>query len=165
MDSMEERLDASFALLSSQILQSRLETNGAISAMRVEMSEEFATVRRESAGEFAAVRSEMEDGFALVRSETAGEFAAVRSEMQGGFAAMRSEMSEEFAAVRRESAGEFAAVRSEMSATRDDMQDGFEKLESALVAGLADARSSMLVLHEDLVNRIKVLGEAWPPPQ
>jgi hypothetical protein len=121
MDSMEERLDASFALLSTQILQSRHETNDAILAMRAEMSGEFAAVRSESAGEFAAVR--------------------------------------------RESAGEFAAVRSEMSAMRAETQGRFEKLESALAVGLEDTRQFIRILYEEILHRIALLGEAWPPRQ
>jgi hypothetical protein len=103
MTSMEERLGASFALLSSQILQSRQETNDAFLAMRTEMT---------------------------------GEFAAVRGEMAGGFKAARSET-----------------------------HDRFEKLETALAAGLGDARHYMKILYEDLLGRITLLGEAWPPRQ
>ena len=128
MDSMEERLDTSFALLSSQILQSRRETNDAILATRADLS-----------GDITALRTEM-----------SGEFAVVRTEMSG---------------TRSEFAGEFSAVRSEMSAMRGETQDRFEKLETTLAAGLKDARHYMKLLYEDLVSRIALLGDAWPPRQ
>jgi len=46
MDAIEERVDASFALLSSQILQSRRETTDAILAIQTDFSGVIATVRR-----------------------------------------------------------------------------------------------------------------------
>ena len=154
MNSMEERLDASFALLSSQILQSRRETNDAILAMRADLS-----------GDITALRVDMSGEFVVVRREMAGEFSALRSEMTGEFATVRSEMAGEFSAVRSEMTGGFSAVRSEMSAMRSETQGCFEKFETTLVVGLQDTRHYMKLLYEDLLGRIALLGEAWPPRQ
>jgi len=56
MDSMEQRLDASFNALSTQILQSRRETNDAILGLR----SEFSTMRTNVSGEFSAMRGRFE---------------------------------------------------------------------------------------------------------
>ena len=72
MDSMELRWDASFAELSTRILQSNTETREAI----------LATLRGEVAGEFSAVRAEMAGGFSAVRAEVAGESSTMRAYLE-----------------------------------------------------------------------------------
>lgn len=58
---------------------------------------------------------------------------------------------------------EFSAMRRDM-ATKDDLTRFATKDELArAVAGLA-TRSEMLMLHEDLVERLKVLGESLARP-
>ena len=47
MDSMDQRLDASFATLTAQILQSRRETNEAILAVRTDLSRDISDLRGE----------------------------------------------------------------------------------------------------------------------
>lgn len=71
------------------------------------------------------------DGF---RKETQREFAMVRQEMADGFAAVPQEMAQGF-----------AEVRSEL---RAEIRDGGE-----------ETRRQMLMLHEDLIGRIKTIGE------
>jgi predicted nucleic acid-binding Zn-ribbon protein len=64
MDTMEERLDASYSALSTQILQSRRESKDALLATRDELRGEIAATRDDLRGEIAATRDEMQAGFA-----------------------------------------------------------------------------------------------------
>ena len=66
---------------------------------------------------------------------------------------------------RQETNDAFLAMRTEMADMRSETHDRFEKLETALAAGLGDARHDMKILYEDLLSRIALLGEAWPPRQ
>ena len=118
MGSVEQRLDASYASLSTQILQSRRENDDAHLAMRTEFSEGMSTLR----GEFTAMRADV-----------AGEFKAVRTE-----------------------------VAAQFSATQAVTQSRFEKLETALADGLKETRRFMMILHEDLLSRIALIGEGRP---
>ena len=60
MDSIDQRLDASYASLSAQILQSRRETHDEIIAMRAEVAGEFAAVRAEFSAEMSSFRADLE---------------------------------------------------------------------------------------------------------
>ena len=84
-----------------------------------------------------SVRDEI---LATVRSETGPEFAAVRSEMATEFAAVRSEM---------------ADMHEEMHALHHIAMSRADRHDDAI----AELRRHMLVLHEDLVSRISLLGE------
>ena len=81
------------------------------------------------------------DGLALqvsqLRSEMPAEFSAIRGEM-----ATRSDLASGLSAVRAEMAAEFVTVRAE----------------------IGDLGRQMRVLHEDLVGRIALLQEGFPPP-
>ena len=129
MGSVEQRLDASYASLSTQILQSRRENDDAHLAMRTEFSEGMSTLR----GEFTAMRADV-----------AGEFKAVRTEVAGEFKAVRAEVAEQFAA------------------TQAVTLSRFEKLETALADGLKETRRFMMILHEEVLSRIALLGEDRP---
>ena len=110
MDSMEQRLDASFNALSTQILESRGETNDAILALRTEVAGEFSTMW----ARFESVEAAIGDS----RGEVTGQFSDVR-------------------------------VR-------------FEKLEIALANGLEDSRRFMMIVHEDTLAKIALIGEGRP---
>ena len=118
MGSIEQRLDASYASLSTQILQSRRENDDAHLAMRTEFSEGMSTLR--------------------------GEFTAMRADVAGEFKAVRTEVAEQFAA------------------TQAVTLSRFEKLETALADGLKETRRFMMILHEDLLSRIALIGEGRP---
>ena len=136
MDSIEQRLDASYALLSTQIQQSRRENDDAHLAMRTEFSEGIPALR----GELTAMRTDV-----------AGELEAVRTEFSEGKSALRGEIM----AVRTDVAEQF-------SATQAVTQSRFEKLETALVDGFRDTRRFMMILHEEVLSRIALLGEDRP---
>ena len=118
MGSVEQRLNASYASLSTQILQSRRENDDAHLAMRTEFSEGMSTLR--------------------------GEFTAMRADVAGEFKAVRTEVAEQFAA------------------TQAVTLSRFEKLETALADGLKETRRFMMILHEDLLSRIALIGEGRP---
>jgi hypothetical protein len=118
MGSIEQRLDASYTSLSTQILQSRRENDDAHLAMRTEFSEGMSTLR--------------------------GEFTAMRADVAGEFKAVRTEVAEQFAA------------------TQAVTLSRFEKLETALADGLKETRRFMMILHEDLLSRIALIGEGRP---
>jgi len=78
MDTMEERLDASYSALSTQILQSRRESKEALLATRDELRGEITATRDELRGEITATRDELRGEIAATRDE-------LRGQMQAGF--------------------------------------------------------------------------------
>ena len=62
MDTMEERLDASYSALSTQILQSRRESKDALLATRDELRGEIAATRDEMQAGFARLERMLADG-------------------------------------------------------------------------------------------------------
>ena len=83
MATIEERLDASYSALSTQILQSRREGKEALLATRDELRGEIAATRDELRGEIAATRSEL------------------RGEMQAGFARLEKMLADGLDETRR----------------------------------------------------------------
>jgi hypothetical protein len=77
------------------------------------------------------------------------------STLRGEFTAMRADVAGEFKAVRTEVAEQFAATQA-VTLSR------FEKLETALADGLKETRRFMMILHEDLLSRIALIGEGRP---
>jgi predicted nucleic acid-binding Zn-ribbon protein len=82
------------------------------------------------------------------------ELKEFRAEVRDGF----TRVDQEFVKVRQEAAefraevrGEFTTVHARIDGVEQRMQEGFEQ-----------ARQLTLVLHEDLVSRIKTLGEGLP---
>jgi len=96
------------------------------------------------------------------RRENDDAHLAMRTEFSEGISALRGE----FTAMRTDVAGEFKAVRTEVaaqfSATQAVTQSRFEKLETALAAGLSETRRFMMILHEEVLSRIALLGEGRP---
>lgn len=75
--------------------------------------------------------------------EFRGEFLQFRDETRGEFSAVRGEMAAGFASVRAETATEFAKVRAELATKQD----------------LAETRSQMRVLHEEVIGRLALIQE------
>jgi hypothetical protein len=138
MDSIESQLDASFATLSTQILQSNHETRDAV---------------------LATLRSEMEILGADLRSEMATLGADLRSEMATLGADLRGEVATLGGSLR----GELTDLRDEMGVLHGITIRRFEKLETTLAEGLEETRRFMRILHEDTLSRIALLREGWRP--
>jgi hypothetical protein len=85
-----------------------------------------------------------------------------RRENDDAHFAMRTEFSQGISALR----GEFTAMRTDVaeqfSATQAVTLSRFEKLETALADGLSETRRFMMVLHEDILSRIALIGEGRP---
>ena len=90
------------------------------------------------------LRGEMREGF----SALVGETTAIRAHVTHEFAAVRSEA----AAFQTEVRAEFAIVRSEAAALGSELRDDIR-------AGDAETRRYMRVLHEEVLERIKWLGD------
>ncbi len=75
-------------------------------------------------------------------------------EFRGEFNAFRVEVRNEFAAVRKE-------FREEIAKSADSVRFDLRK---EITESADETRRQMRVLHEDLVQRIKTLGEGFPPP-
>ncbi|MDE3154762.1 MAG: hypothetical protein KGN76_06645 [Acidobacteriota bacterium] len=75
-------------------------------------------------------------------------------EFRGEFNAFRVEVRNEFAAVRQE-------FREEIAKSADRVR---EDLRGEIAKSADETRRYMRVLYEDLVQRIKTLGEGFPPP-
>jgi hypothetical protein len=139
-------MDAGNILRRVELLETRVQELEQLPARIDALTSQISQFRQETRDEFAAVRQEMADGLAAVRQVMAYGFAAVRQEMADGLAAVRQEMAEGLAAVRQEMAGQVLALRQEM-------RDGDE-----------ETRRYMHVLYEDLVERIKWIGEGLSLP-
>ena len=81
--------------------------------------------------------------------EFRGEFLQFRDETRGEFSAVRGEMAAGFASVRAETATEFASVRAEMATKQD----------------IAETRSQMRTLHEEVIGRLALLQEGQDAAQ
>lgn len=65
--------------------------------------------------------------------------------------------------LRTEMRGEFSAIRRDLArfATRDDLA----RIGRGLRRQVRGLHTLMLVLHEDIVERLKILGDAWARPR
>ena len=89
-----------------------------------------------------------------VRERVAG-LEGRTSALESQIVQLRSEMKDEFSAVRREMADLRVELKSDISSARQDL--------TSLLAQTRDSLSSqMLMLHEDLVSRIALIGEGRP---
>lgn len=134
MDALE-KLPERIDGLESQIVQ-----------LRTEMRVEFSAIQ----GQFAAVRDQfaaVQDQFAVVQDQ----FASVHER----FVSVDSQ----FAWVREQ----FSAVWDEFAAVRREIRDGDEETRRLVREMGADLRTHMLVLHEEVIGRIGLLGEGRPP--
>jgi hypothetical protein len=152
MDSMEHRLDASFAALSSQIVQSHRETRDEIAA----------TLRGEMRAFGEALRGEMRAMGESLRGEIGTTAEGLRGEMRAMGDALRGEMGslgEDLRGEMREMGG---ALHQEMHTLNGGTNHRIDKLEAAMVQGFAEERRFTLILHEEVLSRITLIGEGRP---
>ena len=114
MDSMEQRLDASFNALSTQILQSRRENDDAHLAMHARFEK-------------------IETAIADLRDEMKAQGTDLRAEMKAQGTDLRAEMKAQGAGLR-----------------------------GAIREGDEETRRFMLILHEDTLSKIALIGEGRP---
>ena len=156
-----------------ETLPARVTELGAqIAQLRSEMRAEFSAVRGEMRAEFYAVRAEMKADLSAVRDEMRADLVASREQMRADLAASRDEMRVELSESRSEGAANLAQVREEVlakieqeiSALRGPGGEGLTLvgLRQEIRDGDEETRRQMRVLHEDLVQRIALLGEARP---
>jgi tmRNA-binding protein len=118
-------------------------------------------LREEMHDEFSAVRDEMRGGDSAVREEMQTGDWGIREEMQAGFGALREEMRSGDSAVREEMQGGFAALREEMHALHGEAIQVVEVLNAETNRQIAETRRHMLVLHEEVIDRLQRLDAGW----
>ena len=107
------------------------------------LSTQILESRRENDGAHSAMRTEFARDMSTFRTEVAGEFSTMRA----GFESLEAAIGDS----RGEVTGQFSDVRVR-----------FEKLEIALANGLEDSRRFMMIVHEDTLARIALIGEGRP---
>jgi chromosome segregation ATPase len=108
-------------------------------------------------GELRERTSALELQIVQLRSEMKDEFSAVRREM----ADLRVELKEEVAGLRDDVTG----VRQELAGLHGDLDQtrrGVAQMGVSLAQMRDSLSSQMLMLHEDLVSRIALIGEGRP---
>ena len=136
MDSMEQRLDASFNALSTQILQSRRENDDAHLAMHARFEK-------------------IETAIADLRDEMKAQGTDLRAEMKAQGTDLRAEMKAQGADLRDEMKAQGADLRAEMKAQGAGLR-------GAIREGDEETRRFMLILHEDTLSKIALIGEGRP---
>jgi len=147
MDSMEQRLDASFNALSTQILQSRRENDDAHLAMHARF-EKIETA-------IADLRDEMKAQGTDLRAEMKAQGTDLRAEMKAQGTDLRAEMKAQGADLRDEMKAQGADLRAEMKAQGAGLR-------GAIREGDEETRRFMLILHEDTLSKIALIGEGRP---
>ena len=144
MDNLEKTVAGLAALpaqmrdLSSQFLQLRQDVRTDISALDLRVDGIAGDVR-EMRGEIREVRGEV--------GELRGEVGELRGEVGG----LRGEVGAQH--------GELHAVRNELHAVRDELRADMAAMHTELAGAILANGVEMRTLHEDLVNRITLLGE------
>ena len=114
--------------------------------------------------ERVAILEEKVDSLAALPARVAGlesQVLQLRDEMRAGFSAIRSEFETTIRSALAAFRDEFRVeMRAEMHA---EVHARGETLRGEIRAGDEETRRYMLVLHEDLVARISVIGEGQPP--
>ena len=132
-------LPAQMRDLSSQFLQLRQDVRADISALDLRVDGLAGDVR-EMRGEIREVRGEV--------GELRGEVGELRGEVGG----LRSEVGE--------LRGEVGAQNGELHAVRDELRADMAAMHTELAGAILANGVEMRTLHEDLVKRITLLGEA-----
>ena len=96
--------------------------------------------------------------FVQLRGEMRAEFSATREEMKAGFARVETRFHQA-----DERFGQVDARLDHLDARFATVGERFDKLETAIKEGDEETRREMRVLHEDLVARIALLREHFPP--
>lgn len=111
---------------------------------------QFLQFREEVRSEFSATRSELRSEMVEMRNQLRGEMTEMRNQLRGEMTEMRDQLQGEMAEMRGQLRGEMAVMRGQLSGEIQELRQGQEVLAT---------RSEMRMLHEDLVERIKWLGE------
>ena len=140
------RLSRRMGRAESQILQFRTEIHDEFSAIRREMA-----TKADLAAGLSAIRAEM-----ATKTDLAAGLDAVRAEMatKAELAALRTELRVE---IQESVAGAVRELSSAIAETRDD-------LARSIRDQLAEAQRQTRMLFEDVVDRLKILGERNPHP-
>ena len=138
--------------LSTQFLQLREEVRTEISGVRIEVAElrgEVGDLRTEVGG----LRDEMHG----IRDELRGEMHGIRDELRGEMHGIRDELRGEMHGIRDELVGKIDGCRDELRADMASMHHDLAQV-------IQNNHAQTLSLHEDLVERIKLLGEGLKRP-
>ena len=152
MDNLEKTVAGLAALpaqmrdLSSQFLQLRQDVRTDISALDLRVDGIAGDVR-EMRGEIREVRGEVGE----LRGEV-GELRGEVGELRGEVGGLRGEVGAQH--------GELHAVRNELHAVRDELRADMAAMHTELAGAILANGVEMRTLHEDLVTRITLLGEA-----
>ncbi|MCX6544263.1 MAG: hypothetical protein NTV05_07580 [Acidobacteria bacterium] len=90
------------------------------------------------------------------------EILQSRRENDVAHSAMRSEFTRESCALRGELSGELSTMRTEVAREFSTMRVRFESVETAIDDSGAHLEAAMLVLHEEVLSRLKLIGEGRP---
>ncbi len=94
-----------------------------------------------------------------LRTEMRAEFSAVRGEVAGQGTTLRQEIAEQGGMLRQEMAEQGGMLRQEMAEQGAALRDEFRSDLRREIDGLA---THMRVLHEEVIARIALLGDAAP---
>jgi hypothetical protein len=117
------------------------------------LADQIVQLRGEMRSEFSALRAEMRGGDDVVRE-------GVRDEIRAGDEETRRVLREEIRAGDEETRRQMREINDE---TRREMRQLNDETRQLMVDLNAETRTHMLVLHEDLVERIKRIGEGPAP--
>ena len=134
--------------LSTQFLQLREEVRADISGVRDEMHGLRDDLRSEMHGIRDELRGEMHD----IRGDLRGEMHDIRDELRGEMHGIEDKLTVKMHEMREELVAKIDGCRDEL---REDMASMHRGLAQIIMANHAQTLS----LHEDLVGRIKLLGE------
>jgi DNA anti-recombination protein RmuC len=124
----------------SQVLQLRHEMRDGFSAIRSELGSRIEAVDTGLRGELAS-KTELRDEMASLKTELRGEMASIKTELRGEMASMKTELRGEMASMKTELREDIAALGRE-------------------TVGLFDAaQRNARILHEEVLDRLKALGE------
>ena len=122
------------------------------------LSLQILELRDTMAAEFSATRALMRTGDQETRTELRAEIAACKGDLQAKVADCREELRSEIVAAKDE-------LRGEIGSAKEELRGEYRASEAetrALMRTLNDeTRAHMLVLHEDVIERIKRLGDGW----
>jgi archaellum component FlaC len=162
LEALPARIDA----LTVQIGEQREALERAVSALRGqitscrdELREQITGVREELREEITGVREELREQITGVRDELREQIAGVREELREQIAGVREELREEIAGAREDLRQE---LRQEITGVRDELRAQTAATHALMHSLIAGTRTHMLVLHEEVLERIKLIGEAGP---
>jgi archaellum component FlaC len=150
-----EALDRAVSALSAEIASCRNELGQEIASCRDDLRQEITGVREDLRREIAGVRDELRQEIAGVRDELRQEIAGVRDELRQEIAGARDELRQEIAGARDE-------LHQEITGVRDELRAQTAATHALMHSLIGDTRTHMLVLHEEVLERIRLIGEGRP---